>query len=148
MVEPLQARALSYNQRLEMEVSPDLPLWVSDVSRLGRIVAELLNNACKYTGPGGRILLRANLGEANTTLVIQISNDAEIPPKEVERIFDKFYRIPNTDPWQRGGTGLGLALVKKLVEQLGGKIGVDSQCGKTTFSVELPRGQNFVGSAR
>jgi signal transduction histidine kinase len=68
-----------------------------------------------------------------------ISNQAEIPEKEIPKIFDKFYRVPNADPWKQGGTGLGLALVQKLVEQLRGTIQVRSKNQITTFTIELPR---------
>ena len=62
----------------------------------------------------------------------------EIPESERDRIFEKFYRIPNNDPWRHGGTGLGLALVKKLVKRLAGCIVLESSVGQTTFSVWLP----------
>ncbi len=52
--------------------------------------------------------------------------------------FDKFYRVPNNDPWKHGGTGLGLALVKRLAEQLGGTIKVESADLRTTFALKLP----------
>ncbi len=69
----------------------------------------------------------------------QISNSGvEISPEQLTHIFDKFYRIPNNDPWKHGGTGLGLALVKKLVEPLGGKIQATSCDRLTRFVVELP----------
>jgi signal transduction histidine kinase len=72
-------------------------------------------------------------------LQISISNSGvEIPDGEHHRIFDKFYRIPSSDPWKHGGTGLGLALVKGLVERLEGTIEVESGEGLTTFTVELP----------
>lgn len=78
-------------------------------------------------------------------LHISVSNSGvEIPDAEHHRIFDKFYRIPSSDPWKHGGTGLGLALVKGLVERLEGTIGVESAAGVTTFTVELP----FQGSTR
>jgi signal transduction histidine kinase len=76
-------------------------------------------------------------------LRLSVSNSGiEIPVEEYHRIFDKFYRIPSSDPWKHGGTGLGLALVKGLVERLQGTITVESAEGQTTFTVELP----FVGS--
>jgi signal transduction histidine kinase len=72
-------------------------------------------------------------------LLLSVSNSGvEIPAEECDRIFDKFYRIPSSDPWKHGGTGLGLALVKGLVERLQGKISVESSAGTTIFVVELP----------
>jgi signal transduction histidine kinase len=68
----------------------------------------------------------------------EVVNQSDIPAHELPRIFDKFYRIPNADPWKQGGTGLGLALVKRLVEQLQGNIDVTSTNGITTFTVYLP----------
>jgi signal transduction histidine kinase/CheY-like chemotaxis protein len=71
--------------------------------------------------------------------VIQVSNSGvEILPIEQSRIFDKFYRIPNADPWKQGGTGLGLALVKRIVAHIGGEIQVMSTQNWTTFTVTLP----------
>jgi signal transduction histidine kinase len=66
------------------------------------------------------------------------NSGVEIPVHELPRIFDKFYRIPNNDPWKHGGTGLGLALVKKLAEQMGGNIQAESGNHKTCFMVEFP----------
>jgi signal transduction histidine kinase/DNA-binding NarL/FixJ family response regulator len=71
--------------------------------------------------------------------MIRVSNSGvEIPPTEQPRIFDKFYRIPNADPWKQGGTGLGLALVKRMVAHIGGEIQVASTQNWTTFTVMLP----------
>jgi signal transduction histidine kinase len=72
-------------------------------------------------------------------ILLSVSNSGtEIPEAERDRIFDKFYRIPSNDPWKYGGTGLGLALVKGLIERLGGRIYVESSSGRTTFVVQLP----------
>jgi len=62
----------------------------------------------------------------------------DIPLAEQERVFDNVYRIPTHNPWQYGGTGLGLALVKKLVERLGGTIRLTSENKRTEFMVSLP----------
>ena len=70
--------------------------------------------------------------------IFTISNSTEIPITELPHIFEKFYRVPNANPWQQSGTGLGLALVQKLVEQMQGTINVESSRGWTIFSFELP----------
>ncbi len=78
------------------------------------------------------------LSQSNHFVVRVCNSGVEIPVSQHDRIFDKFYRIPNSDPWKHGGTGLGLALVKKLVERLEGPIHVESASGKTTFVVRFP----------
>jgi PAS domain S-box-containing protein len=71
--------------------------------------------------------------------LIRVSNSGvELPAEECDRIFDKFYRIPNHDPWKHGGTGLGLALVKRLAERLGATIHAESAANQVVFSLLLP----------
>lgn len=137
VVEPFGERANSRQQTLQVDIPADLPSIVSDLASVGRILAELLNNACKYTPPGEHIILKARA--KNEKIQLQVCNSGvEIPEKELPRVFDKFYRVPSHDPWKQGGTGLGLALVQKLCEQLGGEIKAESGSGKTCFTVELP----------
>lgn len=136
-LEIFQDRTAQRQQSLHIAIDPNLPPLVSDWSSLTRILSELLNNACKYTPPGGEIAVTALLG-ATGMLQVQVSNTGvEIPAAELPRVFDRFYRIPNTDRWQQGGTGLGLALIQKLVTYLGGSIRVESGAGRTCFVVEL-----------
>ncbi len=125
-------------QQIEMltEVPDGLPDLVTDMSALARILTELLTNACKYTLAEGYIRLSAQ--QTPTHLQILVSNSVEIPAIELTRIFDKFYRIPNNDPWKYSGTGLGLALVKKLAAYLDATIEVASGKGETTFTVTFP----------
>lgn len=74
-----------------------------------------------------------------STFLLSVTNSGvEIPDDELPRIFEKFYRVVSTDRWQQGGTGLGLALVKKLVEHLGGTIEARSIQRQTTFKIKLP----------
>jgi PAS domain S-box-containing protein len=108
----------------------------TDPLLLGRILRELLHNAVKYTPGQGSIRLEVRV-EANRTR-IQVRNSQEIPAEELTRIFDRFYRIPSHDPWKEGGTGLGLALVKQMVDQLRGSLEVSSSAGWTTFTLHLP----------
>ncbi len=141
IADSFQDRADTQQQTLVVEVAPDLPEMVTDLFGLTRIVSELLNNACKYTPPQERIEMLARLGDRGDTphVVILIRNSGtEIPADQLARIFDPFYRIPSNDPWKHGGTGLGLALVKRLVHYMQGAIEATSQDGWTTFSLELP----------
>lgn len=137
LVAPFAERALAHQQGLQVEVPPEIPSIVTDLFRLERILGELLNNACKYTPANGHIMLAAK-AESDRVLLQVRNSGVEISAHELARVFDKFYRIPNNDPWKHGGTGLGLALVKKLVETLGGCIQVASESGQTCFTVELP----------
>lgn len=146
IIEPFYARAQNRQQHLRVECDRHLPTISSNRASLGRILAELLNNACKYTPLDGEIFLYVQCpggdgrkGSASPTEIkFTFSNESEIPQSELPRIFEKFYRVPNADPWKQGGTGLGLALAQKLVEQLEGKIEVESGNGKTTFTVTFP----------
>lgn len=137
VVEPFVERAKTQQQQIQVNVPYNLPLIKTDLSHLSRILNELLNNACKYT-PSGEIITLV----AHTTMVslqLSVSNSGvQLSADERDRIFEKFYRIPNNDPWQHGGTGLGLALVKKLVECLGATIQVESSNCLTTFTLQLP----------
>ncbi|XGV96410.1 MAG: ATP-binding protein [Leptolyngbya sp. BL-A-14] len=129
-------RAKSQQQHLLIDVPPHLPPLTTDFSCLERIVVELLQNALKYTPHGETIRLLAAKTAEEMQLVVS-NTGAEIAASELDRIFDKFYRIPNSDPWRHGGTGLGLALVKRLAEHLGAGIHVKSANGQTTFSITL-----------
>ncbi len=137
IVEPFYKRTEARQQSLAVKVPSQLPDLFSDQPSLERILVELINNACKYTPPSGKILVSANWSPPHIELIVSNSG-AGIPEKEFPRIFERFYRVPQADPWKQGGTGLGLALVKKLVERLGGSIQVKSGAGSTTFVVQLP----------
>ncbi len=138
IIEPFRVRTQQRQQTLCSSLTNDLPALISIRTNVERIVAELLNNACKYTPAGGEIILSICYKSVEAATIFTISNSAEIPTAQLPHIFDKFYRVPNADPWKQGGTGLGLALVQKLVERLKGTILVESSRGWTTFTVKLP----------
>ncbi|MBW4695273.1 MAG: PAS domain S-box protein [Lyngbya sp. HA4199-MV5] len=138
-----QERALSQQQQLHLSLEPTLPPIMTDASSLNRMVSELLNNAVKYTPSGERISVAGQILEGLSPnvpmLQIQVCNSGvEIPATELSRIFDQFYRIPSADRWRQGGTGLGLTLVKKLLDRLGGSIQVTSTPLQTCFAIVLP----------
>lgn len=139
VVEPLFARFHQPNQALQLNLATGLPAIETDLPILSKILTELLNNACKHTPAGETIEVSAHSHSRSAYVLIRVSNSGvEIPSHEFSRIFEKFYRIPNHDPWKNDGTGLGLALVEKRVKRLGGNIAVTSSLGQTHFTVELP----------
>jgi PAS domain S-box-containing protein len=121
----------------------DVPGWgmqiVADPTRLAQVVANLLTNAAKYTDPGGNIRVQASIEDG--TLVLQVSDDGiGIAPELVPHVFDRFFQARQDSDRALGGLGLGLALVKSLVELHGGTVGVESPGpGRgSTFTVRLP----------
>lgn len=137
IIKPFEQRIARQQQKLKIDLPANLPQFESDISIIERILTELLNNACKYTPAGETIGLSASLVSKQIQLKIE-NTGVEIPLIEQQRVFDRFYRIPNHDPWRFGGTGIGLALVKHLIESLGGNIDLASNSGKTTFILNLP----------
>ena len=133
---PFQMRAQANQQALQVEVT-DCPRLQLDWSSLRRILAELLNNACKYTPAQELILVGVQVSQ--TQLRIQVSNSGiTLPETELEKLFQPFYRNVEVDWQQQGGTGLGLAIVKRLVEQMQGEIAVTNQASRLTFALQLP----------
>lgn len=143
IVDSFRVRSQQRQQIIKFNLPPNLQPTVTDRASLERILAELLNNACKYTPDGGEIVLSVAQKKSegknfpNSSTIFTISNQAEIPIDQLPRIFEKFYRVPKADRWKQGGTGLGLALVQKLLERLQGTIHVESSEGWTTFTIEL-----------
>ncbi|HBE19801.1 MAG TPA: hypothetical protein DDW51_19855 [Cyanobacteria bacterium UBA11367] len=145
LIEPFLLRMAVHQQNFTLNLAPDLPIFRSDISAWERIILELLNNACKYTPSGGDINLAAYplfstmKPDVLEGVEIMISNSGvEIPAHELSRIFDKFYRVPSHDPWKIGGTGLGLALVDKLVALIGGTIRAESAPNLVKFIMNFP----------
>ena len=145
IIEPFLPRITAQKQNLKLDLATDLPILRSDGVSLERIVVELLNNACKYTPSGGQITLTAYPLRSTTqsdvfeAVELILSNSGvEIPANELSRIFDKFYRVPSHHPCKIGGTGLGLALVAKLVDLIGGTIRAESQINSVKFIIQIP----------
>jgi len=136
LLEPFAPLTEQRRQDLSLHIKPGT-LVFADRRSLERIVVELVNNACKYTPAEEQIAVHAESGEGICTLTV-CNTGVEVPPEALPLLFDKFYRLPATDLWQSGGTGLGLALIRRLVENLGGSIAVESSRGATVFCVRLP----------
>ncbi len=134
--QPYYERAIAQQQQLEILVNKKNSVLTTDISYLERIVGELLNNACKYTPAEGLITVEV-LEEGKGQTIRVINSGVEISSNERDRIFDKFYRVPKNDPWKHGGTGLGLALVKRLTERINATIEVESANNQTIFTVRF-----------
>jgi signal transduction histidine kinase len=139
VVETFQCRAKQQNMQLELRLPAASACLLTDEGSLQRIVSELLHNACKYTAEHQGIYCELEYPEVkNQPLYLLVGNQAEISAADLPHIFDRFYRVPSADRHKQGGTGLGLSLVRSLVEQLHGQITVQSTNGWTTFTVALP----------
>ena len=116
----------------------DLPDVVADRDRLAQVLINLLDNAVKFTPEGGRIEVAAR-PSAGRVVVSVADNGVGIPPEDVGRIFERFYRVDRSRDRREGGTGLGLAIAKHLTQAMGGSIEVESRPGSgTTFRISLP----------
>jgi two-component system, OmpR family, sensor histidine kinase BaeS len=105
---------------------------------LAQVLANLLQNAIRYTPTGGTVSLRAE--ERSAEVLVTVSNTgATIDPAELPRVFERFYRIDRSRDRRSGGAGIGLAIVKQLVELAGGRVGAHSGDGRTAFWFSLPR---------
>ena len=136
IIEPFKEQIQQHQQKLYINIPEKISPIQSDITLLERVINELITNACKYTPAEETITVTAE--EKNNNLYLSVSNSGiEIPLEERKHIFDKFYRIPSHDPWKHGGSGIGLALVKKLVKLLNATIELDSQEAQTTFTVKF-----------
>jgi signal transduction histidine kinase len=119
-----------------LDVSPGLELHAVDAEKLERAFSNVLDNAAKFTPHGGRIEVNAAGDGAAAT--VEIANSGEpIPPDDLPRIFDRFFR---SDRARRtsGGSGLGLAIARELIELHGGRIRAANEAAGVRFSVQLP----------
>jgi two-component system OmpR family sensor kinase len=124
---------------IEVILADGIPSVVSaDRARLGQVLDNLLSNAVKFTPEGGRVELR--VGPRGTGIGIDVADTGMgIPAAEAEQLFERFFRTSNATDQAVPGTGLGLTIVKTLVDAHGGRISVDSVEGSgTTFRIDLP----------
>jgi PAS domain S-box-containing protein len=117
----------------------------ADPDRLAQVITNLLSNAIKFSPTGGEVLVCVEKGD-NAFRVSVRDHGSGIPAEFKPHIFEKFAQADGTSSRQKGGTGLGLTIVKQIVERLGGKVGFDdAPGGGTKFYVELPAWESTVG---
>jgi signal transduction histidine kinase len=132
---------------LTAEVQSDLPQLPFDEHRMTQVITNLLNNAIKFTPPGGKIVIKAGDAPGRPELVeVSVSDTGcGIPREEQSRIFDRLYQVKAGDGTSEQGVGLGLYLCRELVQLHGGEISVESQPGQgSTFSFAIPRSEHML----
>jgi signal transduction histidine kinase len=123
---------------VEVDVAPDLPEVPIDADAVKQALANLVDNAIKYSGERRRLRVAAR--RAGDEVRIEVADDGVgIPAAETERIFEKFYRIGRSETQGRRGSGVGLALVKHIALAHGGRVSVESRVGEgSRFTLHLP----------
>ena len=129
---------------LYREFAAHLPPVLADADLLARAVTNLVANAIKYSPPGAKISVAANAGKDSLSIDVKDTGPG-IPVEHLGRIFDKFYRVPRIEDAEVPGTGLGLAMVREIMEMHGGAVTVISVVGVgSTFKLRLPLPANQV----
>ena len=120
------------------DVSADGPLTVHGrADELTQVLANLLQNAVRYTPARGRVRVTAE--QAPDGVTVRVANTGPgIPADDLPRVWERFYRVEKSRDRERGGAGIGLAIVKRLVEDAGGRVGASSDAAWTTFWFRLP----------
>lgn len=146
-IEELTSRALKKfdpefrqkNIRVTAELGEDLDPVPADRKKLSLVIENLLRNALQYTPENGSVLVRTE-GIGKTVKFFVQNSGPGIEAKDLPFIFERFYRGEKSRSRDFGGTGIGLAIVKEILEAHGGKMGVESTPGKTLFWFSLPLG--------
>ena len=133
-----QARAQAKNIELALQPLPDLPPVPANRQNMDEVLSNLIANAINYTPKGGRVTVSAGLENQYFRLCVS-DTGLGIPEEEIERIFGRFYRVKNEKTRLITGTGLGLPIVKSIIDAHNGSIRVESELDRgTTFFVYLP----------
>jgi signal transduction histidine kinase len=135
VVEPLLAQR---GQQLRVRLSPRLPEVLADSRRLGQVLVNLILNASKFGPPSSEIEVAVTL-KGRAIKVTVADRGPGVPPEQAVRLFEPYYRAPATAGSGKDGVGLGLSIVKSIVEAHSGRVGVESRRGGgARFWFELP----------
>jgi two-component system, OmpR family, sensor histidine kinase BaeS len=127
-------------ERAGLTLTVDVPATLparANPDHLAQVLGNLLSNAVRYTPRGGSVGVRAERRSGD--LLVSVANSGEaIPSDDLDRVFERFYRVEKSRDRGRGGAGIGLAIVKQLVEAAGGRVGAESRDGQNRFWFSLP----------
>jgi two-component system phosphate regulon sensor histidine kinase PhoR len=135
-VDRLRPQAERAGLDLSISLPANLPLVSADAERIRIVLTNLIHNAVKFTPPGGKILVQAELSEGEVIISVA-DTGVGIPAGDLDRIFERFYKADRAR--SGGGTGLGLAIAKHTIQGHGGRIWAESTEGRgSTFHFSLP----------
>lgn len=137
-VDRMRREADLKGQEIRINIRPGIPLIRGDRHRLDQLLVNVIGNAIKYTPEKGRIAVYCHSEHDKVVIVVE-DNGIGIPEQDIDRIFERFYRVDKARSRQLGGTGLGLAIAKEIAVMHGGNITARSKVGKgTQIFIELP----------
>jgi signal transduction histidine kinase len=136
-IELAQPAAERAGLRLAVDLPASLPARANP-DHFAQVLLNLLSNAVRYTPAGGEVMVRAERQAADVLVSVANVGGEGIPADEIDRVFERFYRVEKSRDRARGGAGIGLAIVKQLVEAGGGRVGAESDGARTRFWFSLP----------
>ena len=140
VVDELELKAKKKNINIEVQDILNSEVWVyADRDKIAQVLTNLLNNAITYTKDGGKIQIKSN--QLDKKILVDVEDDGVgISNVDLDRIFERFFRVEKSRARNKGGTGLGLAIVKHLIDAHGESISVQSKPKKgTTFTFSISR---------
>ncbi|MCG8474623.1 MAG: ATP-binding protein [Cytophagales bacterium] len=142
VVDQYENKAAKKGIKLQMEEECMEPVCVfADPDQINRVLVNLVSNAMKYTETPAAVKIGFEIGEKEVTIYVK-DTGLGIPKEDLNRIFERFYRVEKSRSKDKGGTGLGLAIVRHILQAHGNSVHVESEVGKgSTFSFKLPKGE-------
>lgn len=138
-VETFRLQAQTNGVQLNFELASNLPQIEMDVDRMTQVIRNLLSNALRHTPEDGQVAITCQTNPDNELLITVSDTGEGVSPEDLPYIFDRFYRADKSRSRVSGGSGIGLAIVKQLVEAHGGRVWVTSEPGQgTIFGLTLP----------
>ena len=135
----MEGQAKSQGLTLTCDLPEEMPAVTGDPERIQQVIINIITNAIKYNKPQGSIAITGGVEEEQVFLRVK-DTGIGVPKADLERLFERFYRVDKARSRESGGTGLGLAIAKQIVETHGGRIGFDSEYGKGSIvTLYLPR---------